>query len=198
MWRKKKHLQKFKREICLTVSQESVGCSWRRNRTSAKAGYSSAADQLKLRLFFNQDIVIFCGMSCFTVEKMQIILCICFISTKLIQLSICAQLTCCSGRTVACFNLTCYWVKWEEHPVPMCWSSTDLLGDVQLEFPTWAATQISTGRFLIRVSPIIEHVVFLMPRCWTSLRMKTKSYERSKGSRNWDHLIMETAVPAPP
>lgn len=62
---------KFCNKICLTYSHDSVGCSARRNRTSAKAGHFSTAVQLKLRLFFNQDMLIFCGASYLTVEQKQ-------------------------------------------------------------------------------------------------------------------------------
>lgn len=59
---------RFANKICLTFSHDSVGCSSRLNRTSAKAGCFSAAVQLKLRLFLNQDMLIFFGDSYLTVE----------------------------------------------------------------------------------------------------------------------------------
>lgn len=64
-------LKKFGNKICLTYSHDSVGCSARRNRTSAKAGHFSTALQLKLRLFFNQDMLMFSGASYLTVEQKQ-------------------------------------------------------------------------------------------------------------------------------
>lgn len=55
--------------ICLTFSHDSVGSSSRWNRILAKAGCFSTALQLKLRLFFTQDMEIFCGASYLTVEQ---------------------------------------------------------------------------------------------------------------------------------
>lgn len=55
--------------ICLTFSHDSVGCSTRWNRISAKAGCFSIALQLKLRLFFAQDMEMFCGASYLTVKQ---------------------------------------------------------------------------------------------------------------------------------
>lgn len=72
-WRHNRLLDRFdnKSHLCLTFSHESAECSPRRNQTSAKAGYFSAALQIKLRLFFNQDTEIFCGASYLTVEEKQ-------------------------------------------------------------------------------------------------------------------------------
>ena len=55
----------------LTFSHNSAGRSPRLNRISAKAGCFSAAVQLKLRLFFNQDMETLSGASYLTVNEKQ-------------------------------------------------------------------------------------------------------------------------------
>ena len=57
--------------MCLTFSHDSAGLPSRRNQTSAEAGCFSGASHIKLRLFFDQDIEIFCGASYLTVEDKQ-------------------------------------------------------------------------------------------------------------------------------
>lgn len=100
--------------ICLTFSHDSVGCSTRWNRISAKAGCFSIALQLKLRLFFAQDMEMFCGASYLTVEQKVVffytILCMClhlftiFVLTlqqkQKKQALVCSQLTC----SAVCFS----------------------------------------------------------------------------------------------
>lgn len=113
----------------LTISHVSVRRSSTRKRTSAKAGWSCAAVQPKIRSPFNQDMLTFLGTSYFTVERSQ--------KEYLFYAYGCLHF----------FLLMEKWWKCVSAPV---WRSvTDFLFDWQLEFPTRASTQTTTGLSMI-------------------------------------------------
>lgn len=107
--------------LWLTFSHDSVECLFGRNQTSAKAGNSSAAVQIKLRLFFIQDTEIFCGASYLTIKGKQNISCVMFV------MNVYAEYT---------FVLISFIVQTEEHQIPVSLSVKGHFSDLQLEFPT--------------------------------------------------------------
>lgn len=134
--------------VCLTFSHGPGGLSNIRKRTSAKAGCGSAFVQVKMRSPLSQDMIIFVGASYFAAEQSRMLRFFTFMLYILYFLS-CRKKKKTGGNSGGA--------------APVWPSVTEFFSEGQLEFPTWAFTQMSTGADLITSSSNNVYEVFLMP-----------------------------------